>query len=45
MVAGPVGLFHYQKCSDMLQTYVQKHKVEEHTLWNHHTMKKFQNLY
>ena len=38
-------LSHYLKCLDMLQTYVQKHKVEEHTLWNHHTMKKFQNQF
>ena len=28
-------LFHYQKCLDMQQTYVQKHKVEEHIQWNH----------
>ena len=38
-------LFHYQKCLVMQQTYVQKLKVEVHTLWNHLIMKKFQNQY
>ena len=38
-------LFHCQKCLVMRQTYVLKLKVEVHTLWNHLTMKKFQNLY
>jgi translation elongation factor EF-G len=32
-----------QKCLDMQQTYVQKHKEEEHIQWNHHIMRKFQN--
>ena len=38
-------LSHFQKCLDMQQTYVLKHKVEEHTQWNHLIMKKFQNQF
>lgn len=39
------GFIPLSKCLVMQQTYVLKHKVEEHTLWNLLTMKKFQNLY
>ena len=39
------AFIHFLKCLDMQQIYVQKHKVEEHILWNHLIMKKFQNQY
>ena len=39
------GFIPLSEMFDMQQTYVQKHKEEEHMQWNHHTMKKFQNQY